>query len=53
MVICETYVVNIKRGCNNTISCSFYSKLFRLICVSNKERLQELQEDFDYLNSSN
>lgn len=47
MALCETCCVSIKRGQNNSISCSFCSKLYHHTCVSLK------QEDLDYLNSSN
>jgi hypothetical protein len=47
MASCETCAVSIKRGNNNSISCSSCSKLYHHTCVSLK------QEDIDYLNSSN
>ncbi|CAI6376979.1 unnamed protein product [Macrosiphum euphorbiae] len=47
MGLCVTCAVSIKRGQNDSITCSACSKLYHLTCASLK------QDDIDYLNSLN
>jgi len=47
MGLCVTCAVSIKRGQNDSITCSSCSKLYHLSCASLK------QDDIDYLNSLN
>ncbi|CAI6346848.1 unnamed protein product [Macrosiphum euphorbiae] len=47
MGLCVTCAVSIKRGQNDSITCSSCSKLYHLTCASLK------QDDIDYLNSLN